>query len=73
MSGRVVTLIPYSEDAAERVASIFGPFSAAALALAELKARRGAGQDVSLFSTGGSFVVGPTSPSDGSMTSEGVG
>lgn len=53
------TLTLYDEDAAARVAGIFGPYSAAALALDELSRRRALGEDARLFKGRFGFVVGP--------------
>jgi hypothetical protein len=52
-------LTPCSPDIARRVAKIIGPYSAAAMALAELDARTERGENVSLYTSGNSFVVGP--------------
>ena len=70
-----IPAVLYDERQAERAAHILGPSSAAAMALADLKRRRVAGESACLFWTGYSFVVGPdpSAPPDGSMTSEGVG
>lgn len=51
----------YSEETAQRIAKIIGPFSAAAAALRDLSERRTRGEDVSLYiAKDGAFVVGPT-------------
>jgi len=55
-------LWPYDERAAERVAVILGPSSAAAKALVELKERRAEGEVVELFRSGEMFLVGPPLP-----------
>ena len=56
-------LTPYSEEQAQRVAQIIGPLSADARALAELKRRRGLGEDVSLYlDQDRSILVGPAMP-----------
>ncbi len=47
------------EDAVRRVARVIGPCSAADRALAELDMRRKAGEDVAIFQTPSSWVVGP--------------
>jgi len=52
-------ILPVDEDAVRRVARIIGPCSAADLALAELDMRRRAGEDVAIYQTPSSWVVGP--------------
>jgi len=47
------------EGLARRCAHILGGFSAAALALQELDRRRDAGEEVRIYQTGRSWVVGP--------------
>lgn len=44
----------------ERVARIMGPSSASALALAEYRRRRAGGEDVEIFQTGRTLIVGPS-------------
>lgn len=52
-------LKPADEDAVRRIAEVIGPCSAADLALAELDMRRRNGEDVMIFQTPSSWVVGP--------------
>jgi hypothetical protein len=55
---RAVLMEPISEETAERVAAIIGASSAMSLALADLRARRAAGQsDARLCKSGDSIVV----------------
>lgn len=50
---------PADEAAVRRIAAVVGPCSAADLALAELDMRRRNGEDVMIFQTPSSWVVGP--------------
>lgn len=52
-------LEPCREDVAELVAQIIGEHSASAVALAELKRRRSAGELVYLWRAGDRLIVGP--------------
>jgi hypothetical protein len=56
---RKVLIKPADEEAVRRVALIIGPCSAADMALAELDMRRRAGQDVTIYQTPSSWIVGP--------------
>lgn len=53
---------PADEDAVRRIAAVIGPCSAADLALAELDMRRRNGEEVMIFQTPSSWVVGPPLP-----------
>lgn len=59
------------EGLARRCAHILGGFSAAALALQELDRRRDAGEEVCIYQTGRSWVVGREALADQAMGSEG--
>jgi hypothetical protein len=45
---------------AERIAHILGESSAMAMAIGEMKRRQAAGENVMLFTSGNSVVVGPS-------------
>lgn len=51
------------DEQLERAVHILGNCSAAAMALADLHARRAAGQDACTYLTAGSYFVGPRLPS----------
>ena len=50
---------PADEDAVRRIAEVIGPCSAADRALAELDMRRRAGENVTIYQTPSSWLVGP--------------
>lgn len=61
---RAIVLEPISDGTAARIAHILGAGSGMAHAIAETARRRAAGEDVHIWKSGATILVGPTPPGD---------